>query len=44
LWLGIRIERKLGNTEAASQLGIQLKKRFPQSNEASLNDRAAFND
>jgi type IV pilus assembly protein PilF len=44
LWLGIRIERKLGNTEAASQLGLQLKKRFPQSNEASLYDRAAFND
>jgi type IV pilus assembly protein PilF len=44
LWLGIRIERKLGNTEAASQLGLQLKKRFPQSNEVSLYDRAAFND
>lgn len=44
LWLGIRIERKLGNLEAASQLGLQLKKRFPQSNEVSLYDRAAFND
>lgn len=44
LWLGIRIERKLGNMEAASQLGLQLKKRFPQSNEVSLYDRAAFND
>jgi type IV pilus assembly protein PilF len=44
LWLGIRIERKLGNAEAASQLGLQLKKRFPQSNEVSLYDRAAFND
>jgi type IV pilus assembly protein PilF len=44
LWLGIRIERKLGNTEAASQLGLQLKKRFPQSNEVSLYDRAEFND
>ncbi|MDZ7936936.1 MAG: type IV pilus biogenesis/stability protein PilW [Rhodoferax sp.] len=44
LWLGIRIERKLGNTEAVGQLGTQLKKRFPQSNEASLYDRAVFND
>jgi type IV pilus assembly protein PilF len=44
LWLGIRIERKLGNAEAASQLAVQLKKRFPQSNEVSLYDRAAFND
>jgi len=44
LWLGIRIERKLNNREAAAQLGGQLQRRFPQSREASAYERGNFND
>lgn len=44
LWLGIKVERKLGNREAVAQLAGQLKKRFPQSVEASAFDRGAFNE
>ncbi len=34
LWLALRIERKLGNREAESNLGLQLRKSFPDSREA----------
>jgi type IV pilus assembly protein PilF len=44
LWLGIRIERKLNNREAAAQLGGQLQRRFPQSREATAYERGNFND
>ena len=44
LWLGIKVERGLGNREAMSQLGDQLRKRFAQSREAAAYDRGAFND
>jgi len=44
LWLGIKIERSLGNREAMLQLASQLKKRFGQSSEAAAYDRGAFND
>jgi type IV pilus assembly protein PilF len=44
LWLGIKVERGLGNREAMTQLGDQLKKRFSQSREAAAYDRGAFND
>jgi type IV pilus assembly protein PilF len=44
LWLGIKVERKLTNREAMAQLAGQLKKRFPQSPEASAFDRGAFNE
>lgn len=44
LWLGIKVERKLENREAMAQLSGQLKKRFPQSPEASALDRGAFNE
>lgn len=44
LWLGIKVERRLGNREASAQLSGQLKKRFPQSPEASALDRGAFNE
>lgn len=44
LWLGIKVERRLGNREAVAQLAGQLKKRFPQSVEASAFDRGAFNE
>ncbi len=44
LWLGIKVERGLGNREAMAQLADQLKKRFAQSREAAAYDRGAFND
>lgn len=44
LWLGIRIERRLNNRDAMGQLANQLKKRFPQSLEAGLFDRGAFDE
>ncbi|MBK0393230.1 type IV pilus biogenesis/stability protein PilW [Ramlibacter algicola] len=44
LWLGVKIENKLGDRVAARQLGEQLRKRFPQSREAGAYDRGAFNE
>ncbi len=36
LWLGVRLERKLGDRAQEAAYGLQLRKRFPNSNEASL--------
>lgn len=44
LWLGIKVERRLGSNEASSQLAVQLKKRFAQSREAAALDRGAFDE
>jgi type IV pilus assembly protein PilF len=44
LWLGMRIENRLQNTLAVNELGAQLTKRFPQSREARLYQRGAFNE
>jgi type IV pilus assembly protein PilF len=44
LALGIKIERKLNNREAAAQLGGQLQRRFPQSREAIAYERGNLND
>ena len=44
LWLGIKIEQKLNNQQAAQQLASQLKRRYGQSREAALFDRGAFNE
>ncbi len=44
LWLGIRIERRLGNQDAVDQLAVPLRKRFGQSREAGLYDRGAFDE
>lgn len=44
LWLGMRIERKLGDNMALGQLGEQLRKRFPQSREAESFDRGVFDE
>lgn len=44
LWLGIRIERSLGDAVATRQLADQLRKRFPESRELSAFDRGAFNE
>jgi type IV pilus assembly protein PilF len=44
LWLGIKIERKLGNTESVQQLTTQLRRRYPQSKELASLDRGAFDE
>lgn len=44
LWLGIKVERKMGNQDAAEQLAVPLHKRFAQSREARLHERGAFNE
>ncbi len=44
LWLGVKVERRLGDRVAMRQLGDQLKKRFPQSREATSYDRGAFDE
>lgn len=44
LWLGMKIDRQLGDNTAVSQLGEQLRKRFPQSPERALFDRGAFDE
>lgn len=44
LWLGIKIERRLGDQAAMSQLGGQLLKRFPQSVQAASYQRGAFHE
>lgn len=44
LWLGVKIEQRLNNTEAVQQLAGQLKKRFGQSKQAAAFDRGAFSE
>ena len=44
LWLAARIERRLGNRSGAQELGDQLRKRFPESREASSFERGQFDE
>jgi len=44
LWLGIKIERSLGDSVAMRQLADQLRKRFPESRELGALERGAFNE
>jgi len=44
LWLGVKVERKLGDRLAMNQLGDQLRRRFPESREAKAYERGAFDD
>lgn len=44
LWLGIKVERALGDTVAMRQLADQLRRRFPDSKEFSAYQRGAFNE
>ncbi len=44
LWLGIKVERRLGDDVAAGQLADQLRRRFPQSRELAAFDRGAFHE
>ncbi|MEG2818696.1 MAG: type IV pilus biogenesis/stability protein PilW [Comamonas sp.] len=42
LWLGIRVERALGDTSAMRQLANQLQRRFPDSKEWQRYEQGAF--
>jgi len=44
LWLAARIERRLGNTQQLTEIGRQLRDRFPQSPEALQFERGRFDD
>ena len=44
LWLGVKVERRLGDQVAMRQLADQLKKRFPKSREATAYERGAFDE
>ncbi|MDP3759503.1 MAG: type IV pilus biogenesis/stability protein PilW [Ramlibacter sp.] len=44
LWLGVKVERRLGDRVAMLQLAEQLKKRFPKSREAAAYERGAFDE
>jgi type IV pilus assembly protein PilF len=44
LWLGMKVEKRVGNVDALMQLATQLEKRFPQSREAASYRRGAFNE
>lgn len=44
LWLGIRVERRLGNATAVEQLAQQLGRRYPQSPQWTFYQRGAFNE
>ena len=44
LWLGIKVEKQLGNVEAVAQLVVQLEKRYSQSKEMAAYRRGDFNE
>lgn len=44
LWLGIKVERRMNNPQAADQLAQQLQRRFPRSPEFASYQRGAFNE
>jgi type IV pilus assembly protein PilF len=44
LWLGIKVEQRMNDSEAMSQLSEQLRKRFPQSRERQSLERRAFDE
>lgn len=44
LWLGMRIERRLGNQQAVDELGRQLSRRFPDSRELIAYQRGQFDE
>lgn len=44
LWLGMKIENSLNNSDSVLQLATQLIKRFPQSRETAAYQRGSFNE
>ena len=44
LWLGVRLERRLGDALALQLLGQQLRERFPQSTETLMFEKGRFDE
>lgn len=44
LWLGVRVERRLGSREPMAELARQLQRRYPNSREARAYERGQFDD
>jgi type IV pilus assembly protein PilF len=44
LWLGIKVENRMNDTQAMAQLSEQLRKRYPTSRERGSLDRKAFDE
>lgn len=44
LWLALRIEQRLGNTQGVQEFGRKLQERYPESNEVLLYERGRFDD
>lgn len=44
LWLGIKVEQRIGNRVARDQLASQLRNRYPKSHELGSYERGAFNE
>lgn len=44
LWLAIKVERKLGNQQAQSDLSTQLRRRYPASSEYAAYQRGVFDE
>lgn len=44
LWLALRVERALGHRDAEASLGLQLRRRFPESQEAGLLASGRYGD
>lgn len=44
LWLAVRIENRLGNAPAVSEIGRQLRNRFPQAPQAQAFERGRFDE
>lgn len=44
LWLGIKVERAIGDTVAMRQLADQLRRRYPDSKEMGAYERGDFNE
>lgn len=44
LWLGIKVERALGNQRAVAELAEQLQRRYPSSKELRAYERGAFDE
>jgi len=44
LWLGIKVERRLNDRIAMTQLSEQLRRRYPQSRQLASFERGAFDD
>jgi type IV pilus assembly protein PilF len=44
LWLGIKVENRMNDSEAMGQLSDQLRKRYPQSRERQALERKAYDE